>query len=230
MLNGDFNQSVGTPNIQPDQQRTGARNSAAEMQGRSMMALEGTEDAARTIEETLINPFLDIAIKTIYQFHDDYTMSRLAENFPQTTSLLRDMSPEERYVTMVGDHHFKARGISLLMDKQQMLSRVVEFMQLAGSIPGLLQQVNMTTFLEEVFNLFGWNPNKFMVQQAPQVATPMQPGGGGPPVPFPNPVTPNAQNPQQAMAGLQGVIYGGAQNNPMAGQQPQGQQPMPQGR
>jgi hypothetical protein len=132
---------------------------------------------------------------------------------------------------MVGDHSFKARGISIMLDKQQMLGKVAEFMQLAGSIPGMLQRINMDAFLEETFNLFGWNPNKLLVQQAPPMTTPTQPTGG-PPVPFPNPVTPNAQNPMQAQAGIQGVMYGGATNNPMANKSGMGPQTpmMPQGR
>lgn len=215
MLTNEFNEAVGVPNVQPQNKKSGDRNSAAEMQMRAGLATNG-EDATRTLEETLINPFLNLAIKTIYQFHDDYVMTRLTENFPQTTSMLRDMSQEERYVVMAGDHSFKARGISIMLDKQQMLGKVAEFMQLAGSIPGMLQRINLDSFLEEVFNLFGWNPNKMLVQQTPPVTSPGEPNGGGPPTPFPNPVTPNAQNPMQAQAGLDGVIYGGATNNPMA--------------
>lgn len=215
LLTNEFNDAMNITLPGLNTTKKASRTTAKEAEIRSSGGFEGIEDAARTIEETLVNPFLEIAIKTIYQFHDDYIMPRLIENFSQTSSLLRDMTSEERYVTMVGDHSFKARGISLLFDKQQNLQRVIEFMQLAGSIPGVLQKVNIDAFLEEIFNSMGWNPNKMLLQQQQPVSTPAEPAGPAG-TPFPNEVTPNARNPMQAQAGLEGAIKGGSANNPMA--------------
>ena len=92
---------------------------ATEFAGTSAGASEGLDDAARTVEETTINPFLELFAKTIYQYHTDYTLPRLTENFQKTASLIQPMTPEERYAIMVGGYGFKARGISIFLDKQQ---------------------------------------------------------------------------------------------------------------
>jgi hypothetical protein len=170
----------------------------------------------------VINPALDMTAKTIYQYHSDYLMPRLIENYPQTAMMLADMSPIERYATMMAGFQFKARGMSIFLDKMQDRQRVIEFLQGLGSIPGALQLINMPALLEEWFMTFGWNPEKLLLLPSSQpVVTP----GGAPgadqqqaqqPQGFPSPQDLATLTPAQVSAGVQGAQLGGSRNNPMA--------------
>lgn len=187
---------------------------ATEVSTKTTQALEGLDDAARTVEETVIEPTLELAAKTIYQFHTDYTMPRLVENFPQAAMMLRELSPAERYILMAGDEgfRFKARGISIMIDKQQSLDKVAQFLQISGHVPGILERLNVDYVLEEIVTGLGWNPQRALLQPSPQVQI-MGPQGQQSGVGFPPPGTPT---PAQAVAGQQGAEMGGAPNNPMA--------------
>lgn len=195
----------------------GTGRTATEVQTKTTQALEGLDDAARTVEETVIEPTLDLAARTIYQFHTDFTMPRLVENFPQASMMMRDLSPAERYIMMVGDDGFtfKARGISVMLDKGQSMEKVTQFLQIASHIPGVLERMNIDTVLEEIVMGLGWNPQKVLLQAPPTVQVMgqqgQQGGQGFPP--------PGVQTPAQQMAGQMGAEFGGAPGNPMAGNQ-----------
>jgi hypothetical protein len=198
----------------------GTGRTATEVQTKTTQALEGLDDAARTVEETVIEPTLDLAAKTIYQFHSDYALPRLVENFPQATMMLRDLSAAERYILMAAEEgfRFKARGISQMLDKAQGMEKVTQFLQITSHIPGILQRLNVDAVLEEIVMALGWNPDKMLVQAAPAVQV-MGPQGQttGPGFPPPGVTTP-AQD-QSAMLGAQ---MGGAPGNPMANNQVMG--------
>lgn len=188
---------------------SGARKTATEVQTKAGQGLANLDEAARTVEETVINPLLSLCAKTIYQFHDNYAMPRLVENFPQTTSMLRGMSPEERYATMVGGFEFEARGVSIMMDKAQSLSQITQFLQTVANIPGVIQRLNIDAVLEEILMGFGYNPQKMLIQQPASVsAAGQQPPGVQLPADQPSP--------SQAVNASQGASMGGEQNNPMA--------------
>ena len=195
---------------------------ATEFAGASSGASEGLDDAARTVEETTINPFLEKFAKTIYQYHEDYALPRLTENFQQTASLMQPMTPEERYAIMVGGYGFKARGISIFLDKQQNSERAAKFFELIANIPGVLEMLGkegIAALIEELVIAFGFNPSKIV------------PGLGAPPVISPAILAgqelptganglPSFSKPgltlSQASAGEQGRRLGGSTNNPQA--------------
>ena len=83
---------------------------------------------------------------------------------------------------------------------------------MSGHVPGILQRLNVDYVLEEIVMGLGWNPQRALLQPAPQVQV-MGPQGQGQGTPFPPPGTPT---PAQAVAGEQGAVMGGAPNNPMA--------------
>lgn len=176
-------------------------------------ASDGLDDAARTIEETFINPTLELVAKTIYQYHNDFLMPRLAENFPQSSMLLSGMDPKERYATMMGGFQFRARGLSIFLDKMQDRQQVSEFIQGLATIPGALMQINLPAMVEEWVMTFGWNPQKVMMQPSTnQVTAPGQQQQPG--IPGVDPEAMATQTPQQVQNGIQGAQMGGAANNP----------------
>lgn len=192
------------------------RKTATEIQSKTSQALEGLDDAARTVEETVINPVLELSAKTIYQFHTDYMMARLIEEFPQVSMLMRELHPAERYVVMFGNQgidsfNFRARGISIMLDQQQNLEKIGQFLQLGAHVPGFLQQLNAQAVAEEMTMAMGWNPSKILINQNPavQAVNGPQPGQA-----FPSPE--GELTPAQSYSAEQGAAYGGATDNPMA--------------
>lgn len=199
---------------------SGGRGSktATEVQTKTTQALEGLDDAARTVEETVIEPTLELAAKTIYQFHTNYTMPRLVENFPQASMMLRDLSPAERYILMAAQEgfRFKARGISMMLDKAQGMEKVTQFLQITSHIPGILQRLNVDAVLEEIMMALGWSPEKMLLQAAPQVSVMgQQAAGQGFPMQGEN-------TPAQDQSAMMGALMGGSPGNPMANNQVQG--------
>jgi hypothetical protein len=188
-------------------QSTGAET-LGEFQSLTAQASDSLDDAARTVEETVLDDMLDKIAGVIYQYHSDYSMPRLMENFPQTTTILADMEPKERFATMLGGFAFKARGVSVFMDKAQDLQKINSFIQLIGNIPGVMTRINVDELLENIIIGIGWNPSKLLLAQSPGQALPpamlgMDQGEG-------------QLTPQQQVNGQQGAAMGGSVNNPNA--------------
>lgn len=187
-------------------------------------ASEGLDEAARTVEETALNEYLRKAIGTIYQYNEDYKLPRLVENFPQTAMMLMDMTPEERYATMLGQFTFRARGVSIMMDKAQDLKQIDAFTKLVGAIPGVMSRINVDELLENIIIGIGWNPSKILLNPGTQPVQPVAIQGGNPVNPMAPPAGQGGMSgqqaaqltPQQITAGQQGAVMGGAKNNPMA--------------
>lgn len=194
-----------------------------EFQSLTAQASDSLDDAARTVEETVLDEGLDKIAGVIYQFHEDYSLPRLVENFPQTTNILSDMSNEERYATMLGGFAFKARGVSVFMDKAQDLQKINSFMQLISNIPGVLQRINIDELLENIIIGIGWNPSKILMNPAsPGVYPPSVQGGQEQGQAQGNEAAGGAASsqgqlsPMQAMSAQQGAQLGGSTGNPQA--------------
>ena len=212
-------QSIGSDTLGEFQQLVGAANDAL-------------DDAARTVEETVLDDMLDRVAGVIYQYHTDFTLPRLVENFPQTSNLLSDMSLEERFATMLGGFAFKARGVSIFLDKAQDLQKINSFIQMLGNIPGILTRMNVDELIEQIIIAMGWNPQRILLNPASPPVIPAAVLGGQPLPMGPNgmPQFPGAQGspgfptpqdrarltPAQIVAGEMGAKMGGAKNNPRA--------------
>ena len=193
--------------------RGGART-ATEISQKGAQAQEGLDDAARTVEETVINPLLEKIAQVTYQYHEDYTMPRLLEQFPETAQMLQSLSPAERYIAMVGGFQFKAKGISIMLDRAQSLDKIATFLQMVSSLPGILQKLNIDAMLEEIVVSLGWNPQKMLASQAtPSVTAANDQGNPSDEAGLPGAGT---QTPAQVTAGQQGAELGGSTNNPQA--------------
>jgi hypothetical protein len=190
-------------------------------------ANEGLDEAARTVEETTLNELLKKSIATVYQYNEDYALPRLTENFPQTTMMMVDMTPEERYATMLGQFSFKARGVSIMMDKAADLKQIDAFTKLVSAIPGVMTRINVDELLENIIIGIGWNPSRILLNPGSQPVMPVavQSGqnvpmgpGGAPQIPLPGgtPQQQATQTPAQIVNGQQGAQMGGSTNNPMA--------------
>jgi len=203
-----------------------------EVQIKTSSALEGLDESARNLEVSYIEPSILMATQVIYQFHDDYMIPRLMENYPQVSMLLQDLTPAERYSTMVGGFTFEVKGISIMLDRAARIGEFKEILQLLSYLPGFIEQINPIAALEEILSPIGWDPNKLLLN--PSAGAGMVPMPGAQPSPqavppgLPAPNGPGAQGqPQMAPGGQRmsamnqanardGARFGGAQNNPNA--------------
>lgn len=186
---------------------------------KTSQSLEGLDESAWNLETTLLNPFFNMSGKVIYQYHDDYMIERLMDNYPQISVFLQGLTPEERYATMVGEHTFKTRGLSIMVDRAQKMGEVKEILTLMSYLPGLLEQLNGTALLEEIFTPLGWNIQRLLLTPPQTAVTTPQAGA----VPRPNPGRPAAAppdaggtTPMQKRNAAEGARMGGARNNPAA--------------
>lgn len=185
-------------------------------------ASEGLDEAARTVEDTTLNELLEKSIATVYQYNENYTLPRLTENFPQTALILSDMTPEERYATMLTDFSFKARGVSIMMDKAQDLKQIDTFTKLVSAIPGVMARINVDQLLENIVVGIGWNPSRILLNPSSSPVMPVAMQAGQPVNPeqaqAAQQVAQSAatQTPAQIRAGQQGAVMGGSRNNPQA--------------
>jgi hypothetical protein len=219
MLDMEAQLSSSITNALRGQSQPGS-DTLGEFQSITASANANLDDAARTVEDTAMNPFMEKAIGT--------------EGFPKTSVAIIDMSPEERYATMIGGFSFKARGVSIMMDKAQDLKQIDSFVKLVSAIPGVMTRINVDELLENIIVGIGWNPSRILIQQGSQPVMPVAmqggqpvggPGAGGPPVIPPELLGIQGQErgagqppltPAQQVAGRRGATEGGARNNPMA--------------
>jgi len=118
------------------------------------------------------------------------------------------MDPKDRYIVMMGEYSFKARGLSVLIDQQQRVGEINNFVQTLAQIPGLLDGLNRDELLEALMLPLNWNVERLLISKS-------QPGvTGAAPQPAINPAL---QNPTQQRNAQLGAAQGGATNNPNAG-------------
>jgi hypothetical protein len=177
---------------------------------KTQSALEGLDEAARNLEISVLEPFLDMSARVIYQFHDDYTIPRLVDDFPTVAAMLQDLTPKERYSLMMGEFSFKARGLSVLIDQQQRIGEITSFIQTLAQLPGLLERLNPDELLQALMLPLNWNVEKLILS--------LQPGGAPPGLPPASQGMPmGGLTPAQARSGQLGRALGGAPgNNPQA--------------
>jgi hypothetical protein len=219
ILHQQFDKGTLITNAVRGQEGGGGEQTATEYRSNLQNAMVGLDEPSRDIETTVFEPFLDMSLKLIYQFHDDYTLPRLIENFPAAAAHLEEMPAEERYVTMVGGFSFKARGLSSAIDQAARLGEIQQILSILANMPGLLQRIDPDRLLEKIFATMSWNTQELLLTPGtPTVQTPAAPSAApGQPVPGAAPGTPGGGlTPMQQMNAQQGAQMGGARNNPNA--------------
>jgi hypothetical protein len=190
----------------------GGANTLGEVNIKTQSALEGLDESARNLEVTLIEPTLDLATRTIYQFHEEYTLPRLMDNYPNIAIMLQAMQPAERYAVMIGDFSFKMRGLSMMIERQQRIGELKEILQLLSYLPGFVERLNPDATLEEVLMPLGWDPSKLLINPSAAAVTTPQPGA----MPSPPMIPPGAPPAMEQRNAMEGARMGGARNNPIA--------------
>jgi hypothetical protein len=179
---------------------------------KTQSALEGLDESARNLEVTLIEPSLTMVAKVVYQYHEEYTIARLMDNYPNVAIMLQGMQPAERYSIMMGDFSFQMRGLSIMIERQQRIGELKEILQLLSYLPGFIERLNPDATLEEVLMPLGWDPSKLLINPAASAVT--TPASGA--VPSPPMIPPGAPPAMEQRNADEGARMGGARNNPAA--------------
>lgn len=187
---------------------------------KTQSALEGLDEAARNLEVTLIEPAVTMAAEVIYQYHENFLLARLVDNYPQLSIMLQDLQPAERYSIMVKDFAFKVRGLSLMIDRQQRIGELKEILTLLSYLPGYIEQLDPAAVMEEILQPIGWDPRRLMVNfsQGSGVTNPMI-GANNPLRELPPPGSMTQNSPMQQRNAAEGARLGGGTNNPVGGPQ-----------
>ena len=181
---------------------------------KTQSALEGLDEAARNLEVNLIEPSVTMSAQVIYQYHENYLLPRLVDNYPQLSVMLQDMQPAERYAIMIKDFAFKVRGLSMMIDRQQRMGELKEILTLLSYLPGFIEQLDPQVMMEEILQPMGWDPRRLMINQGQGgVTTPMI-GANNPQQLLAPPGSMTQNSPMQQMNADQGAQRGGATNNP----------------
>jgi hypothetical protein len=121
---------------------------------------------------------------------------------------------------MLGGFSFKARGVSVFLDKAQDLQKINSFLQLVSNIPGVLTRINIDELLENIIIGIGWNPSKILMNPAsPGVYPPAVQGGQAQAQAQGDEAMAGKEGqltPMQMLAGAAGARTGGSRNNPQA--------------
>ena len=141
---------------------------------KTQSALEGLDESARNLETTVIEPVVDMSAKVIYQYHENFMLPRLIDNYPDICVLLQQLIPAERYAIMIGDFSFKVRGLSLMIDRMQRMGELKEILTLLSYIPGFIERLDADATLEEILMPMGWDVRRLLINSGTgAVTTPM---------------------------------------------------------
>lgn len=207
-LKGELTEAAGMNEIGLGQLPDKTHISASASEGAQQSSSAIIRSVAQTIETNYLNPTLDLVWKTGLQHANPKDM-RLAQ--AAGPELYQGLMAQRRKIIQA-PVSFQARGISTLIQKQQMLSALMNILGIIAQNDNLtsafLQQVDMQKLLSLLFNLANVDMNAFTLSARQQMINQlmqkqeaaMQPQPGQPaPV---QPGNPNAPAPQEAGPGV----------------------------
>ena len=199
---------------------------ATEVNVKTAESTDQFEGYAREIEETLIEPSIDMARWLMLQFWRDFedpSLTQIANKYglPWATN-----DPAMRLRFLMGNARIRCRGISSWFEKRDRLQRLIQFLEIAGKVPPFLEKLKIRNLMDRVLLNLGIPDVDDLVltedeerQQAmmkqlmamhqgnnPQMAPPPMPGPGAPGGAFPLGSPPGpAQAPPFSGGGMQGL-------------------------
>ncbi len=76
---------------------------------------------------------------------------------------LYSMSDADRYAFLCTRHSVRGRGVAAIFTRQEELSRVLQFLQLAEMAPEIRQLVDMPELIRKAIQSFGWEPEDILL-------------------------------------------------------------------
>lgn len=145
---------------------------AAAVTQSSMSGSAMIRSIAKTIEQRWLEPLLTLVWETALQFLDFNTLAN--EIGPDTAMMLN----QQRQEFLQRKIKFRVRGISGLLDRQAKLQAFMQFAQVIGSNPALLQafmsKTNFPRLLQTMMVWLGIDPKQFEYTPAEEAQMKMQ--------------------------------------------------------
>lgn len=210
-MKNELREAAGINEIGLGQFAPNSRTSATEVMQTQQSSSALIRSVAQTIETRWLDPVLDLTWKTgVQHVRKDDRMLRTAAG-----SELFDALMARRPELLSRPFTFQARGISTLIQKQQMLQRLMSVMQIIASnevlLTAFLQQIDVNRFIGLVLNLSNVDITRMqltdrqkLIQSLVQPLQQMQQGAMGQP-----PVQGPAGDQMRDVASSMGVGRGG---------------------
>lgn len=168
-LKSELSEAAGVNEIGMGQFAPKSRTSATEVSETQASSSALIRSVAQTVETRFLNPVLDLHWKTGVQHlspRDKRMTAAVGEDWMHMiTTMRRDFVRHP--IT------FQARGISNLIQKSQMLQKLLSLLQIVAANPQLmqafLQKVDVNKLLALMFNLSGIDPSKLATSDREQL-------------------------------------------------------------
>lgn len=182
----ELSEAAGINEIGMGQFAPNGRTSATEVMQTQQSSSAMIRSVAQTIETRFLDPTLDLVWKTGLQHSSPQDEMLAAAAGPDMYRALKANGRElaGRQVT------FQARGISMMIQKSQMLQTLLQLLQVVGQNENLtaafMQKVDITKLMDMLFYLSNIDPSKLTTSEREQltrdaVSAPLARGGAGSP-------------------------------------------------
>jgi hypothetical protein len=139
------------------------------------------------LEDTVIQPTLELCWQTLWQYVDDFTEPELVGLLGARRALaLQTMTQAQRFVTLTQGLRFKVRGLRSLATRQQDFAKAQAFLQTIGVNPALMQAFDLKYDILKFIDMLvkGLNIDPTTIEKDPDTGPRFDPnllaGGEGP--------------------------------------------------
>jgi hypothetical protein len=198
----DYQNSTGVTNYVEPAVPSRQTGTLGEYQGRQSQSLGLLDMVARNLEDQLLEPFLETVYWLILQYMDDFTIPDVVDVLGPDAAMLAAMPAPMRFQYLKSNVRFSARGMSVVLSKQEELQKLGLFLQgaqgLRQFVPDLERRINGDAILRKSIEALGWDPDEVLVKpqetaiEQEALATAPQPVPSGIPAAPPMPAAPEA--------------------------------------
>jgi hypothetical protein len=132
------------------------RTTATEYEGASKQTDSTFESIGRNLEESFIEPAIEMARQEMVQFWDDFNdpvLQRMAQQFGLP---LAAQSREERVAFMLKSSWVQSKGISSYFEKMAKLKKIIDFFGVASKVPPLLERLKLRAWADRIIDCFSF--------------------------------------------------------------------------
>lgn len=201
-LDREFQSGVGLNEFAAPSGRTGSRTTATEVIEKSQSASTFMEEIARTIEEGVFEPLLEMIFNYVTMYELNFNNPHMIELFgAEGASKLSVFmqNPAFRKAMQSAPVKFKAHGVSAMAGKMRELEKISMLSKILAPYPELQQRIDPDKILRKMMESMAWYPEDILKDLNPN----------GPMLPVPASMA--QQLPAVPTAGM-GDFLGNAQN------------------
>jgi hypothetical protein len=141
-----------------------ADTTATEVQVKTSEANSMWEGIARTIEDNLIVPFVEMARQLMILYWDDFRDPVLQEIAKKYGLPFNSNTREERIGFLLKNVKIRSRGVSSYFQKMEELKLLIDFLGVISKIPGMAQRLKLKKIADRIIGYFSFqDPQELVV-------------------------------------------------------------------